>query len=242
MMNLAPRLLLSAILLALLALLPVSVSAGMTPAEVTAFESCKAQAENGDVGAQNTLGLCYYFGRGVAKDYVQAVNLWRHGANRGDAYAQHLLAHRYATGEGVAKDPMEAVNLWRKSANQGNAKAQFELGSCYFFGRGVEKDEVEAYAYWSIAGITFDSARMSLAMIEKEVPNYIIQLGKQRAKQLQKEIEVTNVTKSTEANILARKSPGVVVTKPAPGVTETPPTRSGDTLDDKMNSLFGRKK
>ena len=131
----------------LLALLPMQAVAGMTQAEVKLFRETKAKADQGDVQAQNYLGLCYYFGRGVAKDYVQAVNLWRKGANQGDAYAQHLLAHRYATGEGVAKDSVQAVNLWRKSADQGNAKAQFELGNCYATGEGVTKDAVEA-AKW----------------------------------------------------------------------------------------------
>jgi TPR repeat protein len=163
--------------------------------EVKAFESYKAKAEQGDVGAQNSLGLCYYFGRGVAKDYDQAVNLWRKGADQGDAYAQHLLAHRYATGEGVARDPVQAVNLWYKSAEQGNARAQFELGTCYCFGRGLAKDEIEAYAYWSIAGITYAPARESLAILEKKMSANQIAAGQKRSKELQKEIDAKSAAK-----------------------------------------------
>ena len=155
----------------LLALLPMSALAGMTPEEVKLFRETKAKADQGDVQAQNSLGLCYYFGRGVAKDDVQAVNLWRKGANQGDAYAQHLLAHRYATGEGVAKDSQQAVSLWRKSAAQGNAKAQFELGNCYLTGEGVVKDPVEAAKWYrKSADQGYAAAAQSLDLLNRKTP------------------------------------------------------------------------
>ena len=197
-MNLVLRPCLSAMLLAVLTLLASSASAGMTPEEVKAFEGYKAKAEQGDAGAQNSLGLCYYLGRGVAKDYDQAVNLWRKGADQGDAYAQHYLANRYAKGEGVARDPVQAVNLWHKSAEQGNAWAQFELGTCYIFGRGLAKDEIEAYAYWSIAGITYAPALESLAVLQKQMSEGQIAAGHNRSKELQKGIEAKIAAKKAK--------------------------------------------
>jgi TPR repeat protein len=156
----------------LLALLPMKALAGMTPEEVKLFRETKAKADQGDLVAQNSLGLCYYFGRGVAKDYVQAVNLWRKGANQGDAYAQHLLAHRYATGEGVAKDSVQAVNLWRKSADQGNAKAQFELGNSYATGEGVAKNAVEAAKWYrKSADQGYAAAAKSLDSLNRMTPS-----------------------------------------------------------------------
>jgi TPR repeat protein len=108
----------------------------------------------------------------VAKDYVQAVNLWRKGANQGDAYAQHLLAHRYATGEGVAKDSVQAVNLWRKSADQGNAKAQFELGNSYATGEGVAKNAVEAAKWYrKSADQGYAAAAKSLDLLNRKTPS-----------------------------------------------------------------------
>jgi len=156
----------------LLALLPMQAVAGMTPEEVKLFRETKAKADQGNLVAQNSLGLCYYFGRGVAKDYVQAVNLWRKGANQGDAYAQHLLAHRYATGEGVAKDSVQAVNLWRKSADQGNAKAQFELGNSYATGEGVAKNAVEAAKWYrKSADQGYAAAAKSLDLLNRKTPS-----------------------------------------------------------------------
>ena len=71
-MNLAARHWLSAILLAVLALLPSSASAGMTPEEVKAFDRRKALAVIGDAESQYNLGICYFKGEGVAKDEIEA--------------------------------------------------------------------------------------------------------------------------------------------------------------------------
>ena len=95
-------------LIALLALLPWSASAGMTPEEVEAFEGAKAKAEQGDAKAQFNLGYLYYNGEGVTKDFVQAVSWWRKAADQGNAPAQFNLGNSYANGEGVTKDEIEA--------------------------------------------------------------------------------------------------------------------------------------
>ena len=188
-MNLASRPWLSAMLIALLALLPWSASAGMTPEEVEAFEGAKAKAEQGDAKAQFNLGYLYYNGEGVTKDFVQAVSWWRKAADQGNAPAQFNLGNSYANGEGVTKDQVEAVSWWRKAAEQGDAKAQFNLGYCYANGEGVTKDEIEAYAYYNLARITNESARRNLAILEKKMSRDEIASGQQRTKQLQKEIE-----------------------------------------------------
>ena len=99
-------------LLALLAFLPWSASAGMTPEEVKAFEGYKAKAEKGDAEAQYNLGLCYFYGTGVAKDEVEAVKWYRKAAEQGDAKGQCNLAACYARGTGVAKYPVEAYAYW----------------------------------------------------------------------------------------------------------------------------------
>ena len=96
-MNLAPRYWLSAILLAVLAFLPLSASAGMTPEEVKAFESVKAKAEKGDVDAQYNLGNYYREGIGVARDFPKAVSWFRKPAELGDARAQYSLGNCYIT-------------------------------------------------------------------------------------------------------------------------------------------------
>ena len=75
-MNLASRHWLSAVLLTVLALLPSSASAGMTPEEVKTFQVTKADAEKGTASAQFALGLLYDMGKGVAKDEIEAYAYW----------------------------------------------------------------------------------------------------------------------------------------------------------------------
>ena len=162
---------------------------GVAHDEVQAFSwYCKA-AEQGLADAQFNLGICYYKGEGVAKDFVQAVSWWRKAAEQGHTDAQFKLGNIYRTGEGVAKDFVQAVSWYRKAAEQGLALAQYNLGVCYANGEGVAKDEIEVYAYWNLAGITDESARKNLAILEKKMSRDEIASGQQRTKELQKEIE-----------------------------------------------------
>ena len=77
------------------------------------------EAEAGVAEAQSELGMCYFKGRGVAKDYEEAVKWWTKAAEQGDALAQFCLGNTYFTGEGVTKDEKEAVKWCTKAAEQG---------------------------------------------------------------------------------------------------------------------------
>ena len=152
-------------------------------------------ADQGYVQAQNNLGYYYAKGLGLPKDFVQAVTWYRMAADQGYAQAQFNLGIRFEKGEGVAKDFVQAVFWYRKAAEQGDAEAQFNLGYSYDNGEGVPKDEIEAYAYYNLAGITHQSARKNLAILEKKMSRDEIASGQQRTKQLQKEIEAKQAGK-----------------------------------------------
>ena len=97
-------------------------------------------AENGDSVAQCDLGTCYIYGRGVERDYSEAVRWYRKAAEQGYARGQCSLGLCYYNGTGVEQDYSEAVHWYRKAAEQGFAGGQACLGECYFYGRGVEQD------------------------------------------------------------------------------------------------------
>ena len=145
-MNLTARPWLIAVLLSLLAMSPAH--AGMAPWEVKWFKDAKAWAEKGEAAGQDSLGVCYARGHGVAKDDVQAAAWFRKAADQGFAPAQELLGNCYLDGEGVPKDQEQAVSWYRKAAEQGQAGAQYTLGECYANGRGVAKDFVQAVKWW----------------------------------------------------------------------------------------------
>ena len=49
------------------------------------------KAEVGDATAQHDLGTCYYYGKGVAKDYIEAVKWYTKSAEQGDERAKKEL-------------------------------------------------------------------------------------------------------------------------------------------------------
>jgi TPR repeat protein len=62
------------------------------------------------------VGSLYEAGRGVRKDYAQAVNWYRKSADRGDASAMKQLGKLYESGQGVPKNPAEAREWYARAA------------------------------------------------------------------------------------------------------------------------------
>ena len=101
-------------------------------------------AEQGNANAQNLLGLGYYIGQGIEKNFCEAFKWFRKAAEQGNAEAQYNLGVCYRSGEGVAQNYGEAFKWFRKSAEQGYAKAQGMLGLFYAQGEIVKRDDFEA--------------------------------------------------------------------------------------------------
>ncbi len=96
------------------------------------FLAIKALAEKGKDEAQHDLGVSYIEGRGVERNYAEAVKWFRKAADHGYAPAQSNLGAMYEHGlGGLLKDSSEAMNWYRKAADQENAKAQYNLGRMY---------------------------------------------------------------------------------------------------------------
>ena len=175
--------------IALMFLSSASSFAGMRPEEVKEFEEHKVKAEKGDPESQQSLGWCYFFGSGVAKDAAEGIKWWRKAAEKGNATAQQNLGSAYQSGEFVAWSGVEAMKWFRMAAEQGLPVALHTLGGKYESGSGVVKDESEAYAYYTLAGATLEFSRNALAVLEEKMTVDARLRGKQRAKELQKEIE-----------------------------------------------------
>ena len=111
----------------LLLVLCAGVQVRAQSSDTNFVEDVKTKAKSGDVIAQNNLGVSYYIGQGVAKDYVEAVNWFRKAAGQNNANSQYCLGVCYAKGRGVAKDEVEAVRWYRKAAEQNYAEAQYNL-------------------------------------------------------------------------------------------------------------------
>ena len=105
-------------------------------------------AERGAADAQAELGVRYAAGRGVERDFGEAVTWYRRAAEQGHAHGQTNLGAMYGTGRGVSKDDAEAVRWYRRAAEQGFALAQSWLGDMYHTGRGVGRDYAEAVRWF----------------------------------------------------------------------------------------------
>lgn len=108
-------------------------------------------AEQGDADAQVYLGSMYKEGRGVTKDYVQAVGWYRKAAERGSVLGQSNLGFMYSEGLGVALDAAAAVHWWQRSADLGDAYSQCALGEMYENGKGVAQDLAQARHFYTKA-------------------------------------------------------------------------------------------
>ena len=103
----------------------------------TALKEWKPLADQGDAGAQYSLGVMYANGEGVVEDDAEAARWYRLAADQGLAIAQYNLGLKYANGNGVPEDDAEAARWYRLAADQGLADAQLNLGWMYDNGRGV---------------------------------------------------------------------------------------------------------
>ena len=108
-------------------------------------------AEQGEANAQNGLGLLYKNGKGISKDYNEAIKWFRMAANQGFAKAQQNLGIMYANGEGVLQDNNEAYKWYRLAAEQGYSHAQNSVGYMFEKGRGVTKNYSEALKWYKLA-------------------------------------------------------------------------------------------
>src|ERR1035437_428720 len=112
------------------------------------FEDTKAKAESGDANAQNSLGICYGKGRGVVKDFAEALKWYQKAADQNYAAAQYNIGYLYEHGLGAKKDYVEAVKWYSKAAEQGDGSAECNMGYFYSNGLGVKKDSVEEVKWY----------------------------------------------------------------------------------------------
>ncbi|UZO15684.1 uncharacterized protein OCT59_007101 [Rhizophagus irregularis] len=92
-----------------------------------AFELYQQAANLGHIISQNNLGVMYFNGDGVNKDYGRAFELYHKAANSGYKSAQYNLGNMYEYGKGIDKDINQAIYWYEKSAKQGNQYAQDKL-------------------------------------------------------------------------------------------------------------------
>ena len=97
---------------------------GDTEAQVWLANFGEGAADQGCMEAQYSLGMAYYNGDGMTKNYSKAAEWFWKAAVQGCVEAQYCLGKMFYNGDGMAKDDRTAVKWFWKAADQGSMEAQ----------------------------------------------------------------------------------------------------------------------
>ena len=106
----------------------------------------REQADKDNPLAQYMLGLLYYHGHGVTKNYTTAKEWFEKSAaqNASPAYAQATLGLMYYEGRGIPQDYLQAEKLLESATEKQHIYAMYLLGIMYLHGQGVTQNSALA--------------------------------------------------------------------------------------------------
>jgi TPR repeat protein len=108
-------------------------------------------ARTGHSEAQGCLGICFWYGQGVAPDPEAAFKWINLCALQGDTWGLYLLGRLHYTGISVPINYVKAAQCFRDAAVKGHPGGQAKLGWCYLHGEGVDKDVAQGMVWISRA-------------------------------------------------------------------------------------------
>lgn len=103
----------------------------------------------------------YYYGRGVTKNYTEAIKWYKLAANKGYGKAMYDLGFMYRKGQGVSVDYAEAMRWYRMAVDKGNDEAMNDLGYMYKKGEGVSVNYTEAMRWYRMAANRGNTSAMN---------------------------------------------------------------------------------
>ena len=104
-------------------------------------------ADQGNAGAQYSLGVMYSNGQGVPQDDREAAAWFQKAADQGHASAQWEIGRVHQRQAHYS----QALNWFLKAADQRHPGAQYSIGVLYSKGHGVPQNDREAAAWFRIA-------------------------------------------------------------------------------------------
>ncbi|MCP5144151.1 MAG: sel1 repeat family protein [Gammaproteobacteria bacterium] len=125
-------------------------------------------AQVGDHRAMMALGAMYAGGRGVEKDFQQALAWFKEAARYNRPDANYRIGLIYEEGLGVRINMREAATQFIEAAKGGWGPAQFKVGELYRDGGPVSQDPIRAYAWMSLAAANgVEEAPAALATLKE---------------------------------------------------------------------------
>ena len=110
------------------------------------------------------IGLCYYYGFILEKDFSEAFYYYSIAAERQYAPAERCVAICYKKHIG---DIEKAAKFYLRAAKHGDAKAQCSIAEMYYYGIGVEENNDEAWSWMDKA------IQNALVSNDGELLNYV---------------------------------------------------------------------
>lgn len=124
-------------------------------------------AELGSLEAKKTLALMYATGKGVEKDRVRAIALYREmlrplriAAGKNDIEALRTLAYMYRNGLGVPLSGSGAIQQYKRAAELGDFNSMRDISNMYDSGVGVSQSHEEAIKWLRRAAESGDARSM----------------------------------------------------------------------------------
>ncbi len=109
-----------------------------------AFQWINKSAMQGFPEAENSMGVYYFQGKVVAKDYAKAAQWFTKAAGQGNANGETNLGLSYLYGYGITANKSEGIHLLKKAVEKNQPLAQLLLGQSYMKGDGVRTNLREA--------------------------------------------------------------------------------------------------
>ena len=116
-----------------------------------AHELLHPLSEQGSAVAQYIVGLMYFRGKIVVKDYKESIKFLNLSAEQGYTRAQHKLGNIYIGDLFGKPDFKKAIKWFRLASSKGYAPSQYFLATLYENGDGIKQDYVRAHMWFSLA-------------------------------------------------------------------------------------------
>ena len=110
-------------------------------------------AEQGNVQAQNQLGVMYAYGLGVPKDEIQALKWFLRAAAQNDIQAECNIGILCINLNSKIGSYADAAQWFTKAANHGSITAENYLGMMYMNGLGYTKNYIKAFQWYRKAAL-----------------------------------------------------------------------------------------
>ena len=116
-----------------------------------ALAQWREDADAGDSYAAYRLGIEYFDGQVIERDFEMAARYHQLASDLGNPAAMFELASFYEAGLGLDQNIMEAADWYLESARRGFPPSQHNVATMFEEGAGVDQDFVQAYLFYSLA-------------------------------------------------------------------------------------------